>query len=222
MTRSIINKVNNIFNYYIKYGTSNYNNEISILEHSIQSSIIAEKYKLNNNLIISSFLHDIGQLVGMEQYSVYMKNFKDYDRENYREHDGEYDREYDRDRKEYELKNYGIRYHEKIGEQYLEELGFPKSITEPIGLHVMAKRYLLSINKNYYNVLSNNSKISLQHQGITMTDEEIKYFLNNKYYKESILLRLCDDNARFISLDNINYDKYYDMIYNYLSNINKK
>lgn len=199
MSRNIINKVNNIFNYYIKYRTSKYNNEISILEHSIQSSMIAEKYNLGNSLIISALLHDIGKLIVIEQYYRDIKNYK----------------------KDYELQNYLIRNYDKIGEKYLEELGFTKCITEPIGLQVIAKRYLITINKNYYNVLSNNSKISVKYQGVIMTNDEIKQFLNNKYYKESILLRLCYDNAKFISLDNINYDKYYDMIYNYLSNINK-
>ena len=142
----------------------------------------------------------------MEQYSVYIKKYKDYDK----------------DKKVYKLNKYGIKYHEKIGEQYLKDIGFPKYITEPIGLHVLAKRYLVSTHKNYYNILSNNSKISLEYQGITMTKEEIKYFLNNEYYKESLLLRLCDDNSKFIKLDNINYDKYYEMIYDYLLNINNK
>lgn len=204
MTRNIITKVNNIFDYYIKYGANKYNNNLSILEYSFQTSIIAEKYNLGNSLIISAFLHDIGKLIGIEQYYTDIKNYK----------------------KDYELQNYLIRNYDKIGEKYLEELGFTKCITEPIGLQVVAKRYLITINKNYYNVLSNNSKISLKYQGVIMTNDEITHFLNNKYYKESILLRLCNDNAKFISVNNLNYDnyydKYYDMIYNYLFKINEK
>ena len=37
----------------------------------------------------------------------------------------------------------GVKSHEKIGEDFLVELGFPKSVTDFVKGHVQAKRYLV-------------------------------------------------------------------------------
>lgn len=37
----------------------------------------------------------------------------------------------------------GTKTHEKVGEEFLEKLGFPKSVTDFVRGHVSAKRYLV-------------------------------------------------------------------------------
>ena len=37
----------------------------------------------------------------------------------------------------------GIKTHEKVGEEFLEGLGFPKCVTDFVRGHVQAKRYLV-------------------------------------------------------------------------------
>jgi hypothetical protein len=37
----------------------------------------------------------------------------------------------------------GVKTHEKVGQEFLENLGFPKSVTDFVKGHVDAKRYLV-------------------------------------------------------------------------------
>jgi predicted HD phosphohydrolase len=95
--------------------------------------------------------------------------------------------------------------HEEIGAKWLEKI-FPINVTEPIKLHVCAKRFLCSVEKNYYEKLSFSSKKSLLLQGGLMSDNEQKIFINNKYYSDAIKIRKWDDNAKKdgIIIDSIN------------------
>jgi len=54
--------------------------------------------------------------------------------------------------------------HEEVGASYLEPY-FPASVTEPIRLHVAAKRYLCATNDEYFGRLSDASVNSLMVQG---------------------------------------------------------
>ena len=40
-------------------------------------------------------------------------------------------------------KTLGTKTHEKVGEEFLQKLGFPKSVTDFVRGHVSAKRYLV-------------------------------------------------------------------------------
>ena len=77
--------------------------------------------------------------------------------------------------------------HEDIGFYFLKDY-FKPEVTEPIKLHVRAKRYLCR-NKSYYELLSDPSKISLKLQGGIMDDEEAQKFTSLKFYKDAITLR---------------------------------
>jgi len=85
-------------------------------------------------------------------------------------------------------------YHEIIGSDALTLLGFPLEVTEPIRLHVKAKRYLATINPSY--TLSVGSHLSLKLQGGLMTHKELKEFEKNKFFKEALLLRHADDSSK--------------------------
>ena len=84
--------------------------------------------------------------------------------------------------------------HESIGANYLKDF-FSKKIIEPILLHVEAKRFLAR-DTNYYNSLSEASKISLKLQGGIMNAKEVKKFKQNKNYINAIKLRRFDENAK--------------------------
>jgi len=90
--------------------------------------------------------------------------------------------------------NYDLN-HEMVGAKWLEKK-FPKSVTEPIKLHVPAKRYLCTIEKNYYEKLSFSSKKSFNLQGGIMSAEEKNEFINNKYHKDALKLRTWDEKAK--------------------------
>ncbi len=93
--------------------------------------------------------------------------------------------------------------HEDIGYKFLKQY-FPKKVTEPIKLHVQAKRFLCR-EKKYYSELSKASKVSLKLQGGIMNDSEAKKFSYNEFFKEALQVRKYDDDGKIpdIKLKNI-------------------
>lgn len=82
--------------------------------------------------------------------------------------------------------------HEVIGSKYLESL-FPSEVTEPISLHVLAKRYLVTTDSFYKNKLSPDSIRSLNLQGGDMSAEECEKFERHSFSNDAISLRRWDD-----------------------------
>ncbi len=96
-------------------------------------------------------------------------------------------------------------HHELIGYRFLNNF-FDSSITKPILLHVEAKRYLCSINKKYYNSLSEASKTSFKLQGGYMSNDEITQFCKNTNYEYAVKLREIEDISKNTKLKNMNFD----------------
>lgn len=89
--------------------------------------------------------------------------------------------------------------HEKYGSEYLESLGFKRSVTEPIRLHVTAKRYIVTTQpKTYYDKLSEASKITFKLQGGQLNEYEMNQFRNNIWSENAVTLRICDDKSKNI------------------------
>ena len=85
--------------------------------------------------------------------------------------------------------------HELIGYNFLKNF-LDDEITKPILLHVQAKRFLCSINKEYYNSLSDASKESFKIQGGKMSEEQCKIFRNNSYLNLAVTLREFEDISK--------------------------
>lgn len=90
-------------------------------------------------------------------------------------------------------------YHEDKGASFLSEF-FPNEVTEPIRLHVEAKRYMCSIDEAYFEGLSEASQKSFHLQGGKMSRVEIQDFEANPYYQSGITLRKWDDEAKLVGL----------------------
>jgi phosphonate degradation associated HDIG domain protein len=90
-------------------------------------------------------------------------------------------------------------YHEEAGATYLER-HFPPAVTEPIRLHVAAKRYLCATDPAYLKQLSDASIGSLRVQGGPMDIDEIAQFEARPYYREAVKLRLYDDDGKVAGL----------------------
>lgn len=86
-------------------------------------------------------------------------------------------------------------YHEELGETFLEAW-FDESVTQPVRLHVAAKRYLCATDPDYFNKLSPSSVHTLQLQGGPMSEQEVAEFETNPHYKEAVRLRKWDDLAK--------------------------
>ena len=86
-------------------------------------------------------------------------------------------------------------HHERIGEKWLEEhLGL--EISQPVRLHVAAKRYQCTVNPDYLAQLSPASLKSFILQGDKMNGDEVSAFEKNPFFKNALQLRTWDDNAK--------------------------
>ncbi|MEJ2456630.1 MAG: phosphohydrolase [Novosphingobium sp.] len=85
--------------------------------------------------------------------------------------------------------------HETTGSVYLSR-AFGPEITEPVRLHVDAKRYLCTVRPEYQEGLSGASILSLELQGGTMTGQEVEAFLANPHAEAALQLRRFDDAGK--------------------------
>ena len=99
--------------------------------------------------------------------------------------------------------------HEKLGADYLLNLGFSERLASLVKSHVIAKRYLTYRYPEYYNKLSDASKTTLEFQGGIMSAEEAAAFEATPDAELTIKLRLWDDAAKEMNIpvDNIQYLK---------------
>lgn len=85
--------------------------------------------------------------------------------------------------------------HEISGAAYLTPY-FGPDVTEPIRLHVAAKRYLCAVEPGYAATLSRASILSLHLQGGPMNELEIAEFEADPMFGISIRLRRYDDEGK--------------------------
>ncbi len=85
--------------------------------------------------------------------------------------------------------------HEDAGNRYLARW-FPENVTEPIRLHVAAKRYLCAIEPGYFGKLSADSVLSLSLQGGPMSRQEADQFELLRYWRQAVQLRRYDEAAK--------------------------
>ncbi len=85
--------------------------------------------------------------------------------------------------------------HDTLGANWLAKF-FPKSIYQPVALHVQAKRYLVAKRSGYFESLTKASQASLNYQGGPMTPAQARLFEDEEFFTEAISLRLIDDKAK--------------------------
>jgi gamma-butyrobetaine dioxygenase len=69
-------------------------------------------------------------------------------------------------------------------------------VAEPVRLHVAAKRYLCSVDADYFARLSPASVQSLGLQGGAFTDQEVREFERLPWHRDAVQLRRWDDAAK--------------------------
>ena len=137
--------------------------DVSQLQHALQSAWRAERDGGDASLIAAALLHDIGHMV--------------HDLGENPAADGVDDR------------------HEEIGQKFLRRW-FGPDVTEPVRLHVAAKRYLCATEPDYFDRLAPDSVLSLQLQGGPMPAAEIAAFRALPQAEAAIRLRRYDDAAK--------------------------
>jgi [1-hydroxy-2-(trimethylamino)ethyl]phosphonate dioxygenase len=85
--------------------------------------------------------------------------------------------------------------HESLGSAYLSRL-FPPAVSEPVRLHVPAKRYLVATEVMYNARLSADSVRSLALQGGPMSADEQEAFRREAFWRDAVALRRFDEDAK--------------------------
>ena len=144
-----------------------YGENVSILEHSLQTAWFAHRSSAARCLVVAALVHDIGHLLhGLPE----------------------------------NVANQGIDgRHELAGESWLRSR-FAPEVTEPVRLHVEAKRYLCYADSGYSGRLSPSSMQSLALQGGVHSGDEAREFERNAYFRDAIALRRWDDAAKIPGL----------------------
>jgi [1-hydroxy-2-(trimethylamino)ethyl]phosphonate dioxygenase len=86
-------------------------------------------------------------------------------------------------------------HHENSAFHYLKK-HFQTGVAEITGLHVAAKRYLVTVEPSYRKTLSEPSIVSLGLQGGPMSERERRAFEANPFHAEAVQLRRYDDAAK--------------------------
>ena len=85
--------------------------------------------------------------------------------------------------------------HGEAGANWLSQW-FGDAVTEPVRLHVAAKRYLCAVDAGYFGLLSAESVRTLSLQGGPMTAAEVAAFEALPYYRDAVSVRRWDDQAK--------------------------
>ena len=89
--------------------------------------------------------------------------------------------------------------HEEIGGRWLAKY-FPAAVSEPVRLHVPAKRYLCATDVHYAAKLSPASVHTLNLQGGPMSAAEVRQFETREHFREAVAVRRWDDQGKVAGL----------------------
>jgi phosphonate degradation associated HDIG domain protein len=101
--------------------------------------------------------------------------------------------------------------HERIGSGFLAR-HLPPEVTEPIALHVSAKRYLATTNPTYLECLSGASLQSFMLQGGLMSEDEVAAFLAEPHQEGALKLRAYDELGKVVGLEIAGFASYLPLI----------
>src|SRR5216683_1655258 len=118
--------------------------EVSIATHMLQAGALAECAGAADALVAAALLHDVGHFEAVGRRSTDTQVREPID---YR--------------------------HQDSGADWLAQW-FPTEVTEPVRLHVLAKRYLCAVEPDYLAQLSPASVHTLELQGGPLTDVEAR------------------------------------------------
>ena len=102
-------------------------------------------------------------------------------------------------------------HHDAAGARWLSRW-FGPDVTEPVRLHVAAKRYLVATQPGYAAKLSEASVHTLRLQGGPMSVDEASEFEGLPYALDAVALRRLDEAAKDRSREVPGFDAYRDLL----------
>ena|SRR5438874_6628607 len=163
----MIAPIDHIAELFAGEGLSSYlGEEVSIAVHMLQAGALAERSGAADALVAAALLHDVGHFEAIGR----------------RQTDGQ------------QLESIDFR-HEDSGADWLA-LWFPVAVSEPIRLHVAAKRYLCSVEPGYLGRLSAAAVHTLALQGGPLSATAAAAFASLPHAQAAISVRRWDDAAK--------------------------
>jgi predicted HD phosphohydrolase len=108
-------------------------------------------------------------------------------------------------------------YHENLFVEIFKGY-FPQIVLDTVSFHVLAKRYLVTVEEGYYENLSDASKNSFHVQGGYLSKDEIKLMEGQPFLNEILMLRRWDESAKEVNLIVPPVEEYYNEIVEALEN----
>jgi [1-hydroxy-2-(trimethylamino)ethyl]phosphonate dioxygenase len=102
-------------------------------------------------------------------------------------------------------------HHEEVGARWLTTR-FGAELSEPVRLHVPAKRYLCATDTSYLKQLSSASVHTLRLQGGPMTADEVARFEREAHWRAAVRVRRWDDQGKVAGLVTPPLESYRGMI----------
>ena len=143
----------------LRYGLE----DISQLQHALQSAALAEAGGEAPALVLAALLHDVGHMIHKLGENPAEQGVDDR--------------------------------HEILGAKWLGKR-LPPSVSEPVRLHVEAKRYLCAVDPDYFGKLAPDSVLSLKLQGGPMSEGDTEAFRGLPFAEDALRLRRIDEAAK--------------------------
>lgn len=102
-------------------------------------------------------------------------------------------------------------HHEELGSRWLAKRFHPE-VSEPVRLHVAAKRYLCATDPQYFGMLSSASVHTLKLQGGLMPPHEIAMFEAEQHFRQAVRVRRWDDQGKVAGLSTPSLEDYATLI----------
>jgi gamma-butyrobetaine dioxygenase len=145
---------------------------VTMIEHQLQAAARAAAVGSPTSVIVAALLHDIGHIAEMDDGGPDAAAAMAADTD---------------------------AHHDTRGARWLAQW-FGPEVTEPVRLHVAAKRFLVATEPGYAAMLSDASVHTLRLQGGPMTAAEVDEFRASPYAADAISLRRFDEAAKVAGL----------------------
>jgi gamma-butyrobetaine dioxygenase len=140
--------------------------QVSLATHMLQAGALARSSGAPNDLVAAALLHDVGHFEAIGRRQIDAQRLEPTD---YR--------------------------HQDLGADWLAQW-FPETVTEPVRLHVSAKRHLCRVEPGYLARLSPASVHTLALQGGPLTEAEGVAFEHLPHARAAIAVRRWDEAAK--------------------------
>lgn len=170
------------------WGTHRYDEVVTQLAHALQTAALARRDGAGDSLVAAALLHDVGHLLELRDRAG-ASGGGDVAPAAGQEDLG----------------------HEVRGARWLEAV-FPPPVTDPIRLHVAAKRYRCAVDPTELSGLSAGSVASLARQGGPMAPDEVARFESDPRHGDAVSLRGWDDAGKVDGLEVSPLEDYLDLL----------